>query len=50
MTNLDTNKVSIRKREVTAEVVDRSSIYGEEEEEGVWESAVAVDNNPFYEC
>ena len=29
-----------------AEVVDRSSIYGEKEEG--WEDAVAVDNNPDY--
>ena len=35
----------LRKKEVKAEVVDRTSIYGKEEEEG-WENAVLVDNNP----
>ena len=50
MTNLDTNKISTRKREVTAEVVDRNSTYGEEEEEGEWGDPVVVDNNPYYEC
>ena len=34
-------------REVKAEVVDRSSIYGEEEEG--WENVVVVDNHPYYE-
>ena len=48
MTSHETNKVLTRKREVTAEVVDRSSIYGEEEEG--WEDAIVVDNNPYYEC
>ena len=36
-----------KKEEVKAEVVDRSSIYGEKEEG--WEDAVAVDENPNYE-
>ena len=35
------------KAEVKAEVVDRSSIYGEKEEG--WENAVAIDENPNYE-
>ena len=34
-------------REIKVEVVDRSSIYGEEEEG--WEGAVVVDNNTYYE-
>ena len=44
----DSNKVIMTtvRREVKAEVVDRSSIYGEEEEG--WENAVVVDNNPDY--
>ena len=36
------------RREVKAEVVDRSSIYGEEEEG--WENVVVLDQNPYYEC
>ena len=36
-----------RKKEVKAEVVDRSSIYGQKEEG--WEGALAVDRNPDYE-
>ena len=40
--------VTVGKKEVKAEVVDRSSIYGESEEGG-WENAVVVDNNPYYE-
>ena len=52
MTNYETNKALTRKREVTAEVVDRNSTYGQdEEEEGEWGDAVVVDdNNPYYEC
>ena len=38
---------STRKREIKAEVVDRSSIYGDTEEG--WENAVLVDNNPYYD-
>ena len=34
-------------REIKAEVVDSSSIYGEEEEG--WENVVVVDNNPYYQ-
>ena len=45
--NYDKIEVSTRKREVKAEVVDRSSIYGEKEEG--WEDAVVVDSNPDYE-
>ena len=33
--------------QVKAEAVDRSSVYGEEEEG--WEDAVAVDVNPTYD-
>ena len=48
MGNYDTMELSTRKkREVKAEVVDRSSIYGEKEEG--WEDAVAIDENPNYE-
>ena len=48
MTNFDNVEVSTtRRREVKAEVVDRSSIYGEEEEG--WEGAVVVDKNTYYE-
>ena len=48
MTNFDNVEVSTtRRREVKAEVVDRSSVYGEEEEG--WEGAVVVDNNTYYE-
>ena len=48
MTDFDNVEVSTtRRREVKAEVVDRSSIYGEEEEG--WEGAVVVDNNTYYE-
>ena len=46
--NYDTMEESTRrKKEVKAEVVDRSSIYGEEEEG--WENVVVVDNNPYYQ-
>ena len=38
--------LTMRKREVKAEVVDRSSIYGEKEEG--WENIVAVDTNSYY--
>ena len=49
MTNYDTVEVSTKKRtEVKAEVVDRSSIYGEEEEG--WDDAVFIDTNPNYEA
>ena len=45
--NYDTMEVSTRrKKEVKAEVVDRSSIYGEKEEG--WEDAVVIDENPIY--
>ena len=45
--NDDNNdEVSPRKKEVRAEVVDTSSIYGEREEG--WEDAVIVDTNPDY--
>ena len=47
--NYDTMEVSTRrKKEVKAEVVDRSSIYGEKEEG--WEDAVVIDENPNYEA
>ena len=49
MGNDDSNEVlsrSRRKTEVKAEVVDRSSIYGEKEEG--WEDAVAIDSNSYY--
>ena len=47
MGNYESTEVSTsRRREVTAELVDRSSIYGEEEEG--WENAVAVDANSYY--
>ena len=50
MVTHDSTKVIMTvRREVKAEVVDRSSIYGEEEGEG-WENAVVVDNNHYYEC
>ena len=45
----DTGPTTNRRREVKAEVVDRSSVYGEMEE-GDWEDAVAKDNNPYYEA
>ena len=46
--NYDTMEESTRrKKEVKAEVVDRSSIYGEKEEG--WEDAVVIDENPDYE-
>ena len=45
--NYDSIEVSTRRRrEVRAELVDRSSIYGEKEEG--WEGTLAVDNNPDY--
>ena len=48
MGNYDSMEVSTRKKkELKAEVVDRSSIYGEKEEG--WEDAVVVDENPNYE-
>ena len=48
MGNYDSMEVSTRKKkELKAEVVDRSSIYGEKEEG--WENAVAIDENPNYE-
>ena len=47
MDNYDTMEESTRrKKEVKAEVVDRSSIYGEKEEG--WEDAVIIDENPNY--
>ena len=47
MDNYDTMEESTRrKKEVKAEVVDRSSIYGENEEG--WEDAVITDENPNY--
>ena len=47
--NYDTMEESTRrKKEVKAEVVDRSSIYGEKEEG--WEDAVVIDENPNYEA
>ena len=47
MGNYESTEVSTtRRREVTAELVDRSSIYGEKEEG--WENAVAVDANSYY--
>ena len=45
--NYDMTTTSTR-REVKAEVVDRSSIYGEEEDG--WENVVVLDHNPYYEC
>ena len=48
MGNYDSIKVlTMRKKEVKVEVVDRSSIYGQKEEG--WEGALAVDKNPYYE-
>ena len=44
--NDNNDEVLARKKEVKAEVVDRSSIYGEKEEG--WEDAVIVDTNPDY--
>ena len=41
------NEVSVQKREVKAEVVDRNSVYGESEEG--WEDAVVNDCNDNYE-
>ena len=41
------NKVSVQKREVKAEVVDRNSVYGESEEG--WEDAIVNDTNDNYE-
>ena len=50
VTNYNDNGLTTkRRREVKAEVVDRSSVYGEMEEGG-WEDAVARDNNPYYEA
>ena len=37
----------LKLNQVKAEAVDRSSVYGEEEEG--WEDAVAVDVNPNYD-
>ena len=37
----------LKLNQVKAEAVDRSSVYGEEEEG--WEDAVAVDVNPTYD-
>ena len=47
----DTMEISTRREkvEVRAEVVDRSSTYGEVEEEEEWEDVV-VDENPNYEA
>ena len=45
--SVEMSSLSPKRREVKAEVVDRSSIYGEEEEG--WENVVIVDNNPYYE-
>ena len=47
MENYDTLEEStIGKKEVKAEVVERSSIYGQKEEG--WENVVAVDTNSYY--
>ena len=45
--NYNSANMSSLIREIKAEVVDRSSIYGEEEEG--WENVVVVDNNPYYQ-
>ena len=46
--NADSSKeVSVQKREVKAEVVDRNSVYGESEEG--WEGAILNDCNDNYE-
>ena len=45
--SVEMSSLSLKRREVKAEVVDRSSIYGEEEEG--WENVVVVDNNPYYQ-
>jgi len=44
----NSNEVSVQKREVKVEVVDRNSVYGESEEG--WQDAVVNDNNDNYEC
>ena len=50
MTNYNDNGLTTkRRREVKADIVDRSSVYGEMEEGG-WEDAVERDNNPYYEA
>lgn len=45
--NNSNKEVSVRKKEVKAEVVDRNSVYGESEEG--WEDAIVNDCNDNYE-